>query len=268
MRLRMTSPVEVEFADDLSYEEEHAGVVPDVRMMNAAANPNAAPGGPGPRPSFSMPNANANGSAYNPQIAGMQQSHGHGDAPTPPGMMDIEMDEPSAPSHAFMSSPLGRPGLPGGVPPQSSPGLWATAFRPQFPNVGAPPPQCVPPSLLSFSSATPQQGLGTSSAPPSAPSTPAPRPPTQEELEAKALRKAQRKAERMAAREEASASDAEHEKKFPCPIEGCGKVYKQANGLKYHLTRSINSGHGNVAAMGGITALLGEKAGTHVDIKG
>jgi hypothetical protein len=35
-------------------------------------------------------------------------------------------------------------------------------------------------------------------------------------------------------------------------------VYKQANGLKYHLTRSINSGHGNVAAMGGLLSLLNE----------
>jgi hypothetical protein len=80
-----------------------------------------------------------------------------------------------------------------------------------------------------------------------------------EELQAKALRKAQRKAERAMAREEASTSDMEGEKRFPCPIEGCGKVYKQANGLKYHLTRSINSGHGNVAAMGGLAQFLTEK---------
>lgn len=90
-----------------------------------------------------------------------------------------------------------------------------------------------------------------------------PKPMTREELEAKALRKAQRKAEKLAAAKEdalASGGEADHpEKRFPCPIEGCGKVYKQANGLKYHLTRSINSGHGNVAALGGIMGLLGEK---------
>jgi transcription factor SFP1 len=84
----------------------------------------------------------------------------------------------------------------------------------------------------------------------SQPQPPPPIPLTSEQLQAKALRKAERRAERAAAREEASASDMEGEKRFPCPIEGCGKVYKQANGLKYHLTRSINSGHGNVAASG------------------
>ena len=84
---------------------------------------------------------------------------------------------------------------------------------------------------------------------------------TDEQLQARALKKAQRKAEKAAAREEASTSDVEGEKRFPCPIEGCGKVYKQANGLKYHLTRSINSGHGNVAAMGGLAQYLGEKGG-------
>ncbi|CED84728.1 c2h2 transcription factor [Phaffia rhodozyma] len=35
------------------------------------------------------------------------------------------------------------------------------------------------------------------------------------------------------------------EKRFRCPVEGCGKVYKQQNGLKYHLQRSINSNHGH-----------------------
>ena len=77
------------------------------------------------------------------------------------------------------------------------------------------------------------------------------------EHDAKSVQK--RKAERSAVREEASTSDLEGEKKFLCPIAGCGKVYKQANGLKYHLTRSINSGHGNVAALGGLSALLGIK---------
>lgn len=94
-------------------------------------------------------------------------------------------------------------------------------------------------------------------------SVPSPIPLTSEQLQAKALRKAERKAERAAAREEASASDVEGEKRFPCPIEGCGKVYKQANGLKYHLTRSINSGHGNVAAMGGLAQYLSDKSSDH-----
>jgi transcription factor SFP1 len=115
------------------------------------------------------------------------------DVPSPPGMMDIEMEEV----------------------PRADP--WA-------PSRQLVPLRCVPPSLLSC-------------APPNSSLSPA-------QLEAKAQKRAQRKAER-AGREEASADDREGEKKFRCPVEGCGKVYKQANGLKYHMTRSINSGHGN-----------------------
>ena len=49
-------------------------------------------------------------------------------------------------------------------------------------------------------------------------------------------------------------------KKFPCPVEGCGKVYKQANGLKYHLTKSVNGhGHVNIAAIGGLAPFLTER---------
>lgn len=110
----------------------------------------------------------------------------------------------------------------------------------------------------------------SASAPPSRSSTPLPAKVhlTQEELDARAARKAQRKADRQAQAKRAAengeegsgeegAGGNETEKKFPCPIEGCGKVYKQANGLKYHLTRSINSGHGNVAEMGLPAGALG-----------
>lgn len=161
-------------------------------------------------------------------------------------MMDIEMDD-EPPRSAMPSRLLQQQNQPRSVYPASAPpSPWATAFRPQGTSA---PPQCLPPSLLSFNPATmaPMGQMGQAS---SQPQPPPPIPLTSEQLQAKALRKAERRAERAAAREEASASDMEGEKRFPCPIEGCGKVYKQANGLKYHLTRSINSGHGNVAASG------------------
>lgn len=186
-----------------SYEEEHANLAPDARMAAISAV----------------------------QAAPSTNSFASTDVPTPPGMMDIEMDEPVPAT--FLNRPI-KPSYSISAPPSP----WATAFRPGGTST---PPQCLPPSLLSYNPSTtvgmrPQHPI----------------PMTTEELQAKAMRKAQRKADRAAAREEASTSDIEGEKRFPCPIEGCGKVYKQANGLKYHLTRSINSGHGNVAAMGGI----------------
>lgn len=177
-------------------------------------------------------------------------SHQHGEVPTPPGMMDIEMDDapPHLPTPAnFLHT---RPIPAGHRPAYSSapPSPWATAFRPQGTST---PPQCLPPSLLSFNPGNPGPSVILQH--------PAIAELTSEQLQARALKKAQKKAERAAQREEASASDMEGEKKFPCPIEGCGKVYKQANGLKYHLTRSINSGHGNVAAMGGLAQFLDGK---------
>lgn len=163
---------------------------------------------------------------------------GSSDVPTPPGMMDIEMEEP--PPMASPAALLGvqsqfvsRLPTSSAAVPQSSP--WMSAFRSP---AGSAPAQGVPPSLLSFT-------------PPARQESPRPTPPlTAEQQAAKAMRKAQRKAEKAAAREEATGSDTEGDKRFPCPIEGCGKVYKQANGLKYHLTRSINSGHGNVGSQG------------------
>ena len=160
------------------------------------------------------------------------------DVPTPPGMMDIEMDEVPP-----LSSPAALMGVQNQfasrLPPASMPSQpgnpWMTAFRSQ---TGSAPPQGVPPSLLSFT-------------PPPRHESPRPgQPLTAEQHAAKAMRKAQRKAEKAASREEATGSDTEGDKRFPCPVEGCGKVYKQANGLKYHLTRSINSGHGNLGTTG------------------
>jgi hypothetical protein len=57
----------------------------------------------------------------------------------------------------------------------------------------------------------------------------------------KAAKKLARKMEKEREKREGHGSDsggegnAGKEKKFRCPVEGCGKSYKQANGLKYHL---------------------------------
>ncbi|KAL7424082.1 hypothetical protein Q5752_001667 [Cryptotrichosporon argae] len=217
------------------YEEEHANMAPpDVRML-AASGPG---GGVGPGAT------GVSGKARAP----------FGDAPSTPGMMDFEMDEPLSGGGLTLPGGLGTlgtlapisipGGLPGGLPLPSglggmpAPSPWAAAFRPQ---IGA-QPACVPPSVLSY---TPS------------PAQPPQRVMTPEAIQAKAARKAARKAEK-AARQDGDESEGEGEKRFRCPIDGCGKVYKQANGLKYHLTRSINSGHGNVAAMGGLMAMLDE----------
>lgn len=41
--------------------------------------------------------------------------------------------------------------------------------------------------------------------------------------------------ERIADGNREDGHDAEFEKRYACPVEGCSKSYKQANGLKYHL---------------------------------
>ena len=168
-----------------------------------------------------------------------QSASQHGEAPTPPGVMDIEMDEsfPQAPHSAFLPS-KSRPHQMSGVSLSAPASPWAGAFRPQGEST---PPHCLPPSLLSYG---PTQPMGIPS-------------PDQQ---AKAARKAQKRADRAALRDDPSASDAEGEKKFACPVEGCGKVYKQANGLKYHLTKSVNGhGHVNIAAIGGVAPFLSDR---------
>lgn len=55
-------------------------------------------------------------------------------------------------------------------------------------------------------------------------------------MAAPAERKAKKKKEKKE-KGEGDEGDGETagEKRFRCPVEGCGKVYKQQNGLKYHL---------------------------------
>ncbi|WWC69411.1 uncharacterized protein I206_103350 [Kwoniella pini CBS 10737] len=275
------------------YEEEHANLAPDVRMaaINAAQNSmnsNLQTSQQQQQQQSQQPIPDRNINSYGVQgipptptsLSGNGQHHHQSDVPQPPGMMDIEMDmdEPTQypstpnyhphPSQHQHQHPIQR-NIPNNVVGGMASNPWAAAFRPQLTNTSnsSQQPQCVPPSLLSYAPPTPgsiisstnsnSTGTGSGSVGVGGYLTP-------EQIQAKAIRKAQKKAER-AAREEVSADDPDSEKRFPCPIEGCGKVYKQANGLKYHLTRSINSGHGNVAALGGLAAILGEE---HIGIGG
>ncbi|KAK6902998.1 hypothetical protein I203_108259 [Kwoniella mangroviensis CBS 8507] len=251
------------------YEEEHANLAPDVRMAAISAAQNSMNGlGPGPglgpgQIPGQPPNNRFNTNGPIPPTP-TSITH-HSDVPAPPGMMDIEMDEPTThyPStlnyHPHQQHHPRHLPHPQGMIAPSNP--WAAAFRPQLNN--SQPPQCVPPSLLSYAPPTPGSSTGTSTSTHPNSNPGAGGVLTPEQLQAKALRKAQKKAERAAREEMVTSDDAEGggERRYPCPIEGCDKVYKQANGLKYHLTRSINSGHGNVAALGGLAAILGEGNG-------
>lgn len=245
---------------DRSYEEEHANLAPDVRLAAINAVQSNLP----------VPSLIAK-RAFSPAVTNAMT---HGDAPTTPGMMDIEMDEPvpivASPAVLLQQASVASLTVnlqPGATPP------WSAAFRTLATNVQ--PPACVPPSVLSY--APPQNPATPQSRPSSQPMTPTQSQlgtpqmgtPTPEQLQAKLLKKVHKKSEKHSRAEEEDDSDVSlaivnvsytqmGDKRFKCPIEGCGKVYKQANGLKYHLTRSINSGHGNVAAMGGLMALLDE----------
>ncbi|WVO12878.1 hypothetical protein L204_100486 [Cryptococcus depauperatus] len=240
------------------YEEEHANLAPNMRM--AALN---ATQGNTPR-NVSNPfiqTSCAPAAVVPPQLQAPQQPL-PSDVPQPPGMMDIEMEDPSPyPQPVNMAQIQQQPQpyeirTPALAGQSGSP--WAVAFRPQMLPTQ---PQCVPPSLLSYAPPTPSH----SGVPTPILSAPSPMILTPEQVAARAERKARKKAEK-AARDEGSASETEAglgqpgEKKFPCPIEGCDKVYKQANGLKYHLTRSINSGHGTIPPAQ-LAALVGEKGG-------
>lgn len=123
-------------------------------------------------------------------------------------------------------------------------------------------PQCVPPSLLSY--AIPQPGapipqFNGFGFPTSSNISISSRPGgiigmnplnmsggsnaflTPEQKAERAARKAARKEAKRVARENGEMDssddgrDSEGFKKYRCPVEGCNKSYKQANGLKYHL---------------------------------
>jgi hypothetical protein len=235
------------------YEEEHANLSQDMRMAAISAVQSNSTGA---KRSFT-PNTTTNSVSMN-----------HSDVPVLPGMMDMDMDEPTpTPTGMFPQASVSI-NL-GSSTPAASP--WAGIFRGA---ANIQPPACVPPSLLSYAPPpqTPpqpvqqqqqqqQQQTPSQAQTPTTPTQAQAQPKlSQAEIEARVFKKAVKKAEQRAVKEVGGEDDpdAPTEKRFRCPIEGCGKVYKQANGLKYHLTRSINSGHGNVAAMGGLLSLLNE----------
>lgn len=234
--------------NNLSYEEDHPNLPPDARMaaLNAAqaVGPN--------RNSFENP-----APAYAPNVINPPYQSSHGEVPTPPGMMDIEMDEtavpgPSSGNQFALRQAYAQPQYPAkGQKYSSAPSSpWSTAFRPP-PNMMA-PSQCLPPSLLSFNGpsqnypATSQQHGLAQPQPQSQPQhLPHLQQQQQQQQQDSSFRPIKKQQKRIATPYE-DASDAESERRFVCPFEGCGKVYKQANGLKYHLTRSINSTHGTL----------------------
>ncbi len=180
-------------------------------------------------------------------------------------MMDIDMmDEDEEPHSGGVGQGQGVDSalrvLPSILPPTAA--QWS-AFQPPT-NV----PQCVPPALLSYNippsaasgsgSLTPHRfptvnGFGFSgsgmhlggSQPASRDRTPGAGGSngflTEAQKAERAARKAARKEAKRIAKEngEYRSSDEDEDggkrKKYRCPVEGCNKAYKQANGLKYHL---------------------------------
>lgn len=176
------------------------------------------------------------------------------DAPHTPGMMDLEMDD------APLASPFPISSFP--RPSSSAPSPWSSSSA-LVPHPTSQTPQCVPPSLLTYSlpprTASPAATTATSSAlalgvsspavggttkgskkdasaTPGASPVPGEKPP-----------KKKREKKEKAEGDEGDGEGGAGEKRFRCPVDGCGKVYKQQNGLKYHLQRSINSSHGHLA---------------------
>ncbi len=184
------------------------------------------------------------------------------DAPGTPGMMDIDMMDEDEDPHAGPGTMQGQQAVPPSILPPTS-AQW-NSFQPPA-NV----PQCVPPALLSYNlqgAGGPGSGAITPNRFPTVngfgfPGSgmnvggihPAPsrdRTPgaggsngflTEAQKAERAARKAARKEAKRIAKEngEYRSSDEDEDggkrKKYRCPVEGCNKAYKQANGLKYHL---------------------------------
>ena len=187
-------------------------------------------------------------------------------------MMDIDMqmddDEPPS-SSVDLGMGFGGGGVGGGAL-----GISTQAAGPQDAYYKGPPLQFVQPSMLSYtipppsaSTATPANHMAFNGAgqgaigrvprpggthpqmyaqPLPAQTTPSTTGSgghhlTDAQKAERAARKAARKEAKRIARENGEAEssddgrDAEGFKKYRCPVEGCNKSYKQANGLKYHL---------------------------------
>lgn len=210
--------------------------------------------------------------AGTPGLTKGSSSTDSGDAPGTPGMMDIDMqmddDEPPS-SSVDLGMGFGGGGVGGGAL-----GISTQAAGPQDAYYKGPPLQFVQPSMLSYtipppsaSTATPANHMAFNGAGQGAIGR-VPRPGgthpqmyaqplpaqttasttgsgghhlTDAQKAERAARKAARKEAKRIARENGEAEssddgrDAEGFKKYRCPVEGCNKSYKQANGLKYHL---------------------------------
>lgn len=148
------------------------------------------------------------------------------DAPHTPGMMDLEMDD------AILPSPFPHPARSVSM---TGPSPWSSASALATTDTAI--PQCVPPSLLTYSlpsrsSSTPanatSSALGASSSSGLLVGSGTPSTSTK------------KKAKKEATSDDVADGTVEinvssgggGEKRFRCPVEGCGKVYKQQNGLK------------------------------------
>lgn len=168
------------------------------------------------------------------------------DAPHTPGMMDLEMDDAPLPSpFPSVSYPL-LASLPTRIS-SSAPSPWSSSSA-LVAQAETLPPRCFPPSLLTYTLPARAVSPAASPTPPvldvgvlvparKASSVPAkPLSPGAEEKKAKKKREKKERADG----EEADGEGAAGEKRFYCPVEGCGKIYKQQNGLKCECIRSFS----------------------------
>lgn len=142
--------------------------------------------------------------SFTPSMGAM----GHGDAPTTPGMMDIEMDEPSPVTPSALLQQASVASLSVNLQPGTNV-PWTGAFRTLTTNMQ--PPACVPPSVLSYAPpppaaqpptpTTPRQSTSSSASTPATPQLPVGVTPEQL-AQAKMLKKAQKRAEKQAKEEE------------------------------------------------------------------
>lgn len=237
------------------YEDCHVHLAPELKKqsINLAKQEAAEQQPSADRPPASFPSAapspfNAHAPVPPPQFAGLssvmppsltkQPSPTDSEAPGTPGVMELDMMDDDD-----MESETPLRVLPSILPPTSA--QWSS-----YQNPNNTVPQCVPPSLLSY--AIPSN----STAPPNMSGFGFPGGDrkgttggagggshgflTEEQKAERAARKAARKEAKRVARENGQESsddgrDADGFKKYRCPVEGCNKSYKQANGLKYHL---------------------------------
>jgi transcription factor SFP1 len=233
--------------------------------QNAQASTSFPSVAPSPFAARAQPNQtpSAMSAASQPSLT-KQSSPANSDAPGTPGMMDIDMmDDDEEPHDGGSVQGQGVDNslrvLPSILPPTAA--QW-NSFQPPA-NV----PQCVPPSLLSYN--IPPSASGSGGITPNrfptvngfgfagsgmnfggSQSTSRDRTPgaggsngflTEAQKAERAARKAARKEAKRIAKEngEYQSSDDNDvdgkKKKYRCPVEGCNKAYKQANGLKYHL---------------------------------